>query len=348
MHHKNLFFPLLLLILFTIAACQNNNTQFRIKAQYKNISSATFYIYSTDATNPTFDTIQLTNGSFIYQTNINSHATYHLIYPNLSTQTIFATPGHTVKITGDAQHLNNTKVTGTKPNNQYTQFRLNTINLSPDSIAYAAQQFIKQQPASPVSFHLLQQHILTNKNFSNEQIDTLVQLITQAQSSNLNIAANQSIINIQHLYTPQRGDTLPNYQYTTIDNDTVSLHSLNQKPLLINFFATWDSRSVADLMTIKRYRKQHPDSINNLSISLDVDYKSLEAILQIDTVNWPVIAPLRGIDNTPVQQFNPPHIPWFILSDTTHTIILTANSLNNNIIPALDSLLQHNKSAINP
>jgi hypothetical protein len=60
--------------------------------------------------------------------------TLMIVFPNFTEQPVFAAPGKSVDIKGDASHLKEMKVKGTKPNELMNQLREQIANASPNEI----------------------------------------------------------------------------------------------------------------------------------------------------------------------------------------------------------------------
>ena len=66
-----------------------------------------------------------------------------IVFPNYSEQPVFARPGKTVSIKGDATHLKEIIIEGTSENEDMTSLRLELNDLTPPDIPGAASDFIK-------------------------------------------------------------------------------------------------------------------------------------------------------------------------------------------------------------
>ena len=72
--------------------------------------------------------------------------TLMLVFPNFTEQPIFAQPGKTVDVKGDAYHRKELTVEGTKDNKLMNSFRRQTANASPPEALKYARQFILRPP----------------------------------------------------------------------------------------------------------------------------------------------------------------------------------------------------------
>ena len=93
-----------------------------------------FYVYSDDGTINGIDTIKVQGGRFAFEMPCEHPATLTIVFPNFSEQPIFAEPGKTATIDGDASHLKMMKIKGSKDNELMTGFRDKISNASPPEI----------------------------------------------------------------------------------------------------------------------------------------------------------------------------------------------------------------------
>ena len=82
-----------------------------------------FYVYSTDGGMDGMDTIKVVGGSFTYEMPCLDDCTLMIVFPNFSEQPIFAESGESVDLKGDASHLKEKEVKGTKNNELMNKFR---------------------------------------------------------------------------------------------------------------------------------------------------------------------------------------------------------------------------------
>jgi hypothetical protein len=150
--------------LFTLSSCGSRDGYFKLEGHFLKMNQGEFYLYSPDGIIPGIDTIRLNGGRFSHEIPCTSSGTLMLVFPNFSEQPIFAEEGQSVSLDGDASHLRELKVKGTKPNELLTKFRMQISKISPAEEQQHAATFIQDNPESPVSLYLLRRYfILTDK-----------------------------------------------------------------------------------------------------------------------------------------------------------------------------------------
>lgn len=127
-----------LLLLFVIAlslcSCGINGKRFKIKGHILNINQGEFYVYDDMGLINGIDTIKVEGGRFTYEMDCERPTTVMLVFPNFSEQPIFAEPGKDASVKGDASHLKELRIEGTKTNETMTKFRSQISNEAPPEI----------------------------------------------------------------------------------------------------------------------------------------------------------------------------------------------------------------------
>ena len=98
-----------------------------------------FYVYSPEGGINGIDTIRLQGGRMSYEVMCTAPTTLVMVFPNFSEQPIFAEPGKNVKIEGDASHLKEMKVKGTKTNELMNDFREQIATANPPQVLERAE-----------------------------------------------------------------------------------------------------------------------------------------------------------------------------------------------------------------
>ena len=114
-----LFLPLIVLLL---AACSQRHDNFVLEGSFKGFSQGELYIYGVNGAWP-LDTIGVAKGKFRYAVPITEPTAFVIVFPNFAELLVMGEPGADVEIEGDASHLLQTKITGTKENEALTTFR---------------------------------------------------------------------------------------------------------------------------------------------------------------------------------------------------------------------------------
>lgn len=124
--HRLIIIPLLALL----ASCGGKQGEVVIKGRFSNLQQAEFYIYSLDNGRTDIDTIHVKSGRFEYRAALTGDAVYHLVYPHLAEQVVFASGGDVLTVEGDAANLREVQVKGNNENKLYTRLRLQLCHVN--------------------------------------------------------------------------------------------------------------------------------------------------------------------------------------------------------------------------
>lgn len=292
--------------------CQDNGT-FRLRGDFRHLRQSEFYIYSTDGGLDNIDTLHVVDGQFDWTTPLEHEATFHVIFPNQSEQIVFAAPGKSVKMRGDAEHLRATRVEGSPDNDQLTRFRLEHLEDSPAQYDEAMQQYVSDNPDSRVSIYL--QHQLTLRK-------------TQ----------------LSHLRT---GQPLPAIALPpdglSADEDTLRIDS--GQPALLIFWANWKRDSQDAFYLIRRTLRANEDAdrrhrLQPVSVSLDADLSKYFYTVRYDSITWPSRCYRLAWDTPVVQQLGIRDIPYYVLTDTLRRVVALGRNWEKDIAPHIDPLIR--------
>ena len=138
-------------ILLTLLCCSEHPGLVRLRGKFAHLEQGEFLIYSTDGGLDRMDSLHIREGRFTYDFPLDGSSTMQILYPNYSRLTVFAKSGDDIKVEGDAQNLNEVKVSGTEENELYTRFRMESLKMSASETREVARQYILQFPTSAVS-----------------------------------------------------------------------------------------------------------------------------------------------------------------------------------------------------
>ena len=167
----------LLSLLLLLTSCGSKGDTFRLEGRMRNMNQGEFWVYSPDGGMVGIDTIKVRDSRFSYELELSDDATLMIVFPNYSEQPVFASPGATVSIKGDASHLKEMIIQGTTDNEDLTTLRLELNDLTPPDIPKAVSDFIEENPASRVSIYLLQRYFLQPPDLDYRQASKLTKLM---------------------------------------------------------------------------------------------------------------------------------------------------------------------------
>ena len=137
---------ILILLILGFVSCSTDKKHFSFDGRLTNINQGEFYVYGLDDASAGLDTVKVEAGRFSYEMPCTKPSILMLVFPNFSEQPIFAEPGKSVDVKGDASHLKELEVTGSKTNELMNKFRRQIANASPPEMERYAAQFIVDHP----------------------------------------------------------------------------------------------------------------------------------------------------------------------------------------------------------
>ena len=152
----------LLLLTLLLSSCGVNGSHFKIEGHLLNINQSEFYVYAENGSVDGLDTIHVEGGRFAYEVPCKHSTILYLVFPNYSVVPIFAQPGKSVSIKGDASHLKEIEIKGTDDNELYTKFREQVSKASPPEAKRAAEVFIGDHPESVVGLWLIKKYFISD------------------------------------------------------------------------------------------------------------------------------------------------------------------------------------------
>ena len=269
-----------------MVACGSDDDNFRIEGTFRNMNLAQFYIF--DSQKGTKDTIQVQRGRFRYeQPALLDTTTLILMFPNYSTLPIFAYPGITVKLNGDASQLKATEVKGSEENEDMTAFRLKANQLTPPEIREEAVTYIKEHPTSPVSFYLLQNYFI-------QSVDPDYVEASRLCSFMLKVNPNQPPLlllyaKLRELRSGAVGSRLPRFAVLDANRKVRTNADLSKKINIVILFSSWNYKSTELMRQAQRLQRAHPADIALMGINIDATRQESRVFIKNDTITCPII-----------------------------------------------------------
>ena len=309
---------ILLLFITLVSSCGNNNGRLLVEGSFKGINQGELYIYGMDGTHP-LDTIALAKGEFRYLIPLEDSVTFILVFPNFSELPIFGESGAEIKIKGDATHLKETKITGTKTNEEMTAFRLKTSGQTPPEMVRSAAQFIKDHPDSPASIYLLNRYFIQSPEPDYQQAFELASIIQKTKPNNLRMAEITRWL--EGLKALKDQGRLPSFTATDINGKTVSSADLNAKVNVIATWATWNYESQNTLRLLQSMITGMKKDIKVISICVDANINECKRIATRDSVPWSTVCDGNMWNSPVLKKTGLSYVPDNIVTDRQGKIL---------------------------
>lgn len=303
-------------LLFT--SCGEEGDSFHIKGRFRHFNQGEFYIYSTDGA-PRLDTIRVRDGRFSYETLITQPSTFVLRFPNSSEQAVFAEPGASVTIEGDASHLKEVEIKGTDDNEDMTKWRLHTANLTPPEVKKAAVDYIKEHLESRVSNYLLARYLVLNEDPDYKTASELAaQMLKEQPDNGQLIILEKKLRGLRNVIV---GTRMPSFSATATDGRTVTLQSMNAELNIICVWAMWSQQSISTQHKLREVQKKYGSRVSLMGICLDARPEEGKPTLERDSIKWPQVADGRLWESPLVQQLGISSVPGNIFFDRNGKVL---------------------------
>ena len=293
------FSGFLLLLTLLLSSCGVDGDHFQIEGHLLNINQSDFYVYAENGSIDGLDTIHVEGGRFAYEVPCKHPTILYLVFPNYSVVPIFAQPGKSVSIKGDASHLQEIEIKGTNDNELYTKFREQVSKASPTEAKHAAEVFIGDHPESVVGLWLIKKYFI-----SDAQPDYQMQS-KQTDQADLSRMIRQ-LGAMSHVGV---GSVLPTFSTYDTKGRLVSSSNLSSGLAVICTWASWSYDSMDMLRTLKQLQRQSGGRLNVVSLSVDASRSDCDGALRVDSISWPNVCDGQMFDSRPLQQLGMMGVP---------------------------------------
>lgn len=268
-----------------LSSCGGKSGHFRIEGRFRSFNQGEFYIYSPYGGKAGTDTIKVADGRFAYEVALEEPATFVIIFPNFSEQAVFGQPGATAEISGDASHLKEMEIKGTKDNKLMTEFRMNANKMSPPEVRGAVEEFVHEHPESPVSLYLINRHLVTSQSPDYAKAYELLGVMAAKTPENIQIQRMKT--QLESLRAAAVGAQLPDFKATDTEGRRVSKAQLGGKVNIISTWATWSYESQTMQRRLRVMKKKYGEDIAMVSICLDGRPDDCTERIRRDSIGWP-------------------------------------------------------------
>lgn len=265
--------PLMAVVLTLVAAlvctsCGTDSRHFRIDGRLLHLNQGEFYVYSPDGTINGLDTIKVQAGRFSYEVACDRPMTLMIVFPNFTEQPVFAQPGKSVDLKGDASHLKEMTVKGTEDNELMNKFREMIHNAAPPEMKKCAQLFVEDHPESRVGAYLVDRYFIHDANPDTKTAVRLVDLMIEKQPDNGYLKRQKRQLTASFVAT--KGADIPNVLGTTVDGKTIGRVQLTKAPVtVVCALATWKYESMSQFRRLAAYAASQQGRVAVVGVSID-------------------------------------------------------------------------------
>ena len=249
-------------------SCGTDSRHFRIDGRLLHLNQGEFYVYSPDGTINGLDTIKVQAGRFSYEVACDRPMTLMIVFPNFTEQPVFAQPGKSVDLKGDASHLKEMTVKGTEDNELMNKFREMIHNAAPPEMKKCAQLFVQDHPESRVGAYLVDRYFIHDANPDTKTAVRLVDLMIEKQPDNGYLKRQKRQLTASFVAT--KGADIPNVLGTTVDGRTIGRVQLTKAPVtVVCALATWKYESMSQFRRLAAYAASQQGRVAVVGVSID-------------------------------------------------------------------------------
>lgn len=257
-----------LVVALVCTSCGTDSRHFRIDGRLLHLNQGEFYVYSPDGTINGLDTIKVQAGRFSYEVACDRPMTLMIVFPNFTEQPVFAQPGKSVDLKGDASHLKEMTVKGTKDNELMNKFREMIRNAAPPEMKKCAQLFVQDHPESRVGAYLVDRYFIHDANPDTKTAVRLIDLMIEKQPENGYLKRQKRQLTASFVAT--KGADIPNVLGTTVDGKTIGRVQLTKAPVtVVCALATWKYESMSQFRRLAAYAASQQGRVAVVGVSID-------------------------------------------------------------------------------
>jgi hypothetical protein len=220
---------------------------------------------------------------------------------------------------GDASHLREVTVTGTKDNDRLTDFRLRVADKTPPEAEKEAAEFIKDNPASPGCLYVLNRYFLLKASPDYKKTVGLLDAMAKASPGNLQLQELKK--RAQGLKSLKVGSVLPDFSAVTTTGSRITKADLWGDVNVISTWTSWSYDSQGIQRQLRKLRKEFGSRLQLVSICLDGNTNECKQTMKRDSITWSVVCDGKMWQTPIVSQLGINAIPDNIVTDKNGKII---------------------------
>lgn len=333
-----------IIVLLCLCSCRDKANTFVLDGRVGGLAHDTLYIYGADALYESLDTVVVRDGAFRYKTSVDTVVPLWVLFPNRHREMVFADKGLKSTMHGDTAMAGKIRIQGGEQNDLLCDFYERTNGFSDKEVVSVADSFIRANPYSEVSIHLLREYFVNQPTPDNTKIKTLIGSMSGNLQDNNYIKQLQRALSIHKPLS--KNNTVNSYSVRDRDGKTVSSSEYKDTYLLITFWASWDEESrqrQRELIPLKEKYKDHNFDI--LSVSLDTDRQAwLQAIAE-DSLTWRQACDFDGWETGLVQRMHITRLPTNVLVNPSRRV-LSIDIYGEDLDKKVEGLIEEKKSEI--
>ncbi|MFM9950696.1 MAG: redoxin domain-containing protein [Saprospiraceae bacterium] len=298
--------------------------KFTIIGNIKGLSDkAILYLEYTDEEEKLIDSTSIINGEFLFNGKLKSKAVNALIRTsNFTYYKFFWLENSIVTFNAEKEKFIDAQITGS--NTQIEQDKLNKVlnTVSEKEQIKAEQKFVKENPNSIVSAHILNVYSST---WGKEMTTILYNNLSEELKKS---TYGKSISNFIYLNrSVKSGDKYVDFSQNDTQNKKVNLSDLDGKVILLEFWGSWcDPCRQTNPELVKIYNEFKDKGFEIFGVAAETNKDAWLQAIEKDKLSWTNVTDLKGDKNEASLIYGVSGYPTNFLIDKSGVII--ARELN--------------------
>lgn len=270
------------------------------------------YIWSSDDTRRELSSV-MSNGSFSIFITLNDATPLTLVLPDSKSIPLYAEPGIKATLQPDTLLKSGWYVKGGRTQALHDSIsRVLDAAEEKDKQKKIIEEFITKYPISEVNVELFRRYLVDIPDPDNEYIRKTISKLGGA------LQDHNYFANIKEIVDKKSGNVkhrmFPNFHYLTTDSVKCSLGIFTDKYVLINFWATWNTKSHEQMKELRNLRKiVRSENFAILNISLDTDSTKWLGAVNGDSIIGHHVLERHGMNSEIMETFNITSLPYSVL-----------------------------------
>ena len=307
---------LLLALLVLVSSCSDKENKFTLKGKISGLPSDTLLVYY-QVPEYQLDTIFCKDGAFEYVMEPDTTTMFSLIFNAEESLPIFAEKGQTVQVTGSTEEL---EIQGEGENRLMNDILSLLKNTPKRKQRHVVDSLIRTNNQSFTNLYLIDKYYVSTNDLNYNHLQKLI----ESQSGIIKDTPYMMLLQpkIEDFTNKNKPQSIHSLMGEDRQGKEIKWGEIRDKYILIDFWASWDTQSVAEqdslVSVIKALKKE---KFLVCSISLDVDKEAWLKASDRDTTQWKQICDFKGWNYSLVKNQNIQSLPSNLLLDRNKRII---------------------------
>ncbi len=299
-------------LLLSLVACQQG-PRYTINGKM-NSAEDTLYLFGFNDSHDKVTAIACDEqGEFSFTMGIDTITPLGLALPDGKVLTIFGEPDTEAVVIKDSVDGNKWVVKGGKEQARYDSLATILENITSNSGRIIhIDNFIKEHPFSCVNIALIRRFLIEAESPNNQFIQSRIKNLGGTLQDDEFFTAMREKIENKNSNTPHK--MFPSFNTKDKNGKKITLKDYKDKLLIVNFWASWDTSSRAQMKEIsKLYLATDTSMVKMLNISLDYDTDTWKRCVEQDSIAGDNICDGKAWEGELAKRFSIPHLTFSML-----------------------------------